>query len=155
MTGREDCRRFLESEMAVTYAGKDSLFRKPKVRKGFLSCVSSHGVSHLQWDRYVKQLNEVLLMAYFPIWLWVLGAIMSAGLLGLAVIIWQARATRKAAVRLAEVVDEMNKDMKDIERRVWPENPERLLRFQIPRPSIPGVIVMVEMWKKADELRVA
>lgn len=104
------------------------------------------GISEKKWDEhYCKKFDEVLRQAHIPMSMlvWFVLTFFTLGLFGWVILLIQKSRTRKAARKLAVVVNELNNEIK--------QNGCSTVVVQLPLPSIPGVLASIVVLPKSNQ----
>lgn len=131
----------------ILFEYQNNIFLKPTMLKKKHTKIQEY-VSEDQWHKFLKNTNDVLRESHIAIGWFVLWAIL--GGIGCVVILFlQRKRTRAAAKKLAKIVDEMNEYCREVRKKRRIAN-ERLV-FQLPLPSIPGVLVTAVFQEKRED----
>lgn len=126
-----------KKKVDIYFEHQNNFFLRPVMPRKKHRAISDYGVKDEQWEKFLAECNEVLAMAYIPIWFWV---IISFTIVGPFILLFiQRRKTRQAAKKLAEFVNKMNELCRSIRQKK--NNKQERLIFELPLPSVPGVLV--------------
>ena len=138
-----------ELRLQIEYKHRCHLWKPPRMKRVFWKRIKNHGIRNEDWGEiWLPRFNEVLADCYVPIWVWLIG-VLCFGLFGWIVIPIQFRKTRRQAIRLKELLGELNEKCRKWEQDNNHKN--ECLRFELPLPSVPGVLLNAVFYKEEAE----